>query len=562
MKKGKIALLIASFLAMVSLSGCNKQQSSQQEEGYTITWVNSDGTLLEVDKNVKQGVLPTYDGEIPTKAEDKQYRYEFLNWFTAVEPASKDATYVAQYYRISKDATLSIDPVDLAIKAGKSLIEQFVPHGKQIIAVVTSIIDCFKKDDKGKEISLKDIKEQIASLRTELVGQYKQIENQLEALSEQQRQIEQKLETIIVSQTTISQKGTNFDTLLTSLEATARQIGVIENDDTLSDQDKAVQLALLFGRNDKWVESSNLYNQYLNFLDTITGQTFGDIRGKDLFTLIYENYLTNSIFTGEAKCSTEIYVSQVIYLALYAYSICAECLKAAEEVSCFTTEDLVKLNNVDRTYYDNNEVATLYSIITEETAYLNSKVFQLGFDQTSFADRMKAFDEDGLNRHIFTNCGTSNINMTDNLVFRQYDGKSTKFVDDGSEYDSWNIETYNDQLDKNTQFGADTRKQIAEHAKVSFSGTMREYLTALGYDLTVVPKNAWYYIEMVQKTESANSMLDEIWTFGFKAINLDDEEYKLNDCVEFAKYRVTLGSSNEYVNIPVNPGSFVALRNA
>ena len=553
MKKGKIATLIASLLAMTSLSGCN------QQTGYTIIWTNSDGTLLEIDKNVKQGTLPRYDGETPKKAEDKQYRYEFLNWYTAVEPATKDVTYVAQYYKVPKDAALSIDPVDLAIKAGKALIENFVPHGKQILAVVTSIIDCFKKDDKGKEVSLKDIKEEIAALRTELKSQYNEIEKQLESLSEQQRQIEQKLETIIVSQTTISQKGTNFDTLLTSLEATARQISVIENDDTLSDQDKAVQLALLFGRNDKWVESSNLYNQYLNFLDTVTGQSFGDIKGKDLFTLVYDEYLTNSMFTGEAKYSTEVYVSQVVYLALYAYSICAECLKAAEEVSSFTTEDLAKLNNTDRTYYDNNEVATLYSIISEETAYLNSKVFQLGFDQTSFADRMQAFNDDDLNRHIYTNCGTKNITLKDEILRRKYDGNG-QLTKDGSAYDDWNPETYINNLDNNSEFGADARRQIAEHAKASFPGTMRQYLMALGYNLAAIPQHAYYYISMKEKTESLGGY-EDMFTIGVEGIDIDDKDYVLNDLAPFAKYKLNV-IHGTMENVPVDAGCFIALINA
>ena len=558
MGKGKITAVIASFLAVTTLVGCN------QNKGYTIKWLNDDGTVLEIDKNVKKGEMPTYDGETPTKAEDEQYRYEFLNWYTAPVPADKSTSYIAQFYPISKtkdDNGIDVDPVDLAIKAGKALIENFVPHGKQIIAVATAIINAFKKDEKGQEVSLKDIKDDIAQLRSELINQYQQIENQLESLSEQQRQIESKLETIIVAQTTIAEKGNNFDTLLTTLQATARQINTIQNDTSLSEQDKAVQLALLIGRNDKWIESSNLYNQYLNFLNTITGTTFGDIKGKDLITLIYESYLTNSLFTGEAKCSTEVYLDQVVYLALYAYSICAECLKAAEEVSCFTSDDVAELNDVNKGHYNNNEVTSLYSIVTQESTYLNTKVFAVGLDETSFADRMNAFYNDGLNRHIFTNCGTANVALSDNLLVRSF--KDDAYVNDGSEYDSWSPQTYIDQLDKNTQFGANHRRALVNHAKANFSGTMREYLTALGYDLTAVTENAWFYMET--KETSGGGEIDPhtlhgytYMTIGFTAVSIDDIDYTVVDQVEVIKAKVYTDGKSEYV--PVEPGCFVTIR--
>ena len=66
-------------------------------ETYTITWVNYDGTVLEIDEDVQYGVVPTYDGIIPTKPSDLKYSYVFDGWSPEISAASEDKTYVAQY---------------------------------------------------------------------------------------------------------------------------------------------------------------------------------------------------------------------------------------------------------------------------------------------------------------------------------------------------------------------------------------------------------------------------------------------------------------------------------
>lgn len=65
---------------------------------YTIRWVNHDGTLLEIDEKVPEGVTPEYNGETPTKPADDQYTYTFKGWDKAVVAAVDDATYTATYY--------------------------------------------------------------------------------------------------------------------------------------------------------------------------------------------------------------------------------------------------------------------------------------------------------------------------------------------------------------------------------------------------------------------------------------------------------------------------------
>ena len=67
-----------------------------EQDGYTITWQNTDGRTLETD-NILCGETPTYDGATPTQADSYNYQYTFSGWAPEIVPATEDATYIAIY---------------------------------------------------------------------------------------------------------------------------------------------------------------------------------------------------------------------------------------------------------------------------------------------------------------------------------------------------------------------------------------------------------------------------------------------------------------------------------
>ena len=68
-----------------------------QQNKYTVTWKNWDGTVLKTDKGVEYGSTPKYDGSTPTRPASGRYTYTFDTWTPEIVAVTKDAVYTATY---------------------------------------------------------------------------------------------------------------------------------------------------------------------------------------------------------------------------------------------------------------------------------------------------------------------------------------------------------------------------------------------------------------------------------------------------------------------------------
>ena len=66
-------------------------------EEYKVTWLNYDGSILEVDENVTYNSFPSYNGAVPTRESDDKYDYIFDEWSPSLKSVIGDQIYVATY---------------------------------------------------------------------------------------------------------------------------------------------------------------------------------------------------------------------------------------------------------------------------------------------------------------------------------------------------------------------------------------------------------------------------------------------------------------------------------
>ena len=115
------------FATLLSLTSCNYltniNQTPTQNSNFTVTWVNYDGTILEIDENVEYGTLPSYDGETPKKASDDQYTYIFDSWTPTLKKVIDNVTYKATYKTVINTYSVTWMNDDLILETDE------VPYG-------------------------------------------------------------------------------------------------------------------------------------------------------------------------------------------------------------------------------------------------------------------------------------------------------------------------------------------------------------------------------------------------------------------------------------------------
>ena len=106
--RSRVFFLMFSLITL-ALTSCDSSSISidNTTKDITVTWVNYDNTILEIDNNVEYGSLPSYDGETPKRESDDQYTYVFDSWTPKIEKVKNDITYKATYKIVTNMYTVT-----------------------------------------------------------------------------------------------------------------------------------------------------------------------------------------------------------------------------------------------------------------------------------------------------------------------------------------------------------------------------------------------------------------------------------------------------------------------
>lgn len=123
----KKLLVIIPVLFLTLGCGNNNKKPIIHDNSFTVTWTDYNGTVLEVDKNVQKGTMPSYDSNLPTREATAQYTFEFKAWSPALTPVNRDVTYMATYSATVREYTVRWTNYD-----GSLLKEETnVPYGTE-----------------------------------------------------------------------------------------------------------------------------------------------------------------------------------------------------------------------------------------------------------------------------------------------------------------------------------------------------------------------------------------------------------------------------------------------
>lgn len=93
-------------MATVTLTGDLELYAQWDKYDNTVTWKNGE-TTLETDETVAYGSMPSYDGDVPTKASDEENNYVFTGWYPTPGVVTTNVTYSAMFTAVPKAQSLA-----------------------------------------------------------------------------------------------------------------------------------------------------------------------------------------------------------------------------------------------------------------------------------------------------------------------------------------------------------------------------------------------------------------------------------------------------------------------
>lgn len=136
----------------ISSSEETSSESSSSEEivlnYYTVTWKNYNGDVLELDENVLEGTIPSYDGTTPTKEGNGNLSYVFKGWSPSLSEVISNVIYTATF--VEKDNSFNGEGIQPIISEDQKTVKYgFYPQSNVNDSSLISELNKLEANDNG-----------------------------------------------------------------------------------------------------------------------------------------------------------------------------------------------------------------------------------------------------------------------------------------------------------------------------------------------------------------------------------------------------------------------------
>jgi|GEM_PF-7057594 len=224
---------------------------------------------------------------------------------------------------------------------------------------ILELTDAFGSGSGDGSISKEDLKELREHLDTELEKINQQITSMGDTLL---NELGNEMYTMKI--------GDVVDDMYNTAIRDAERINTHLSDDSLTENEKLVEIAALIGRSNTWSNSDHKLSKFWKVANLISGETVTKIDSKNLYDTIYEYFSKKVLFSGEAYDKATPYINKIVYEFLYSQSVLAQCLGASLKVANFTEEEIAALSPTQKSIIARSTVKSIEDEIGAETMML------------------------------------------------------------------------------------------------------------------------------------------------------------------------------------------------
>ena len=301
------------------------------------------------------------------------------------------------------------------IDAGLGAIRQFVPGGQVIAGFLATFFDAVLKVDKPDPNE--EIIKKLDDLESEIKNRLNLIENELKYLG---KDIFERINGTIY----INSFGSDLNNLKIQIEFLVSTLTINSNSAKLTHNEIIVENAFTIGNNKNWMQPGHMIFNLKNLADTLAGNTFSTAEPRDLYQIVYDNFVPDNMFSGEAYDDSDYYIEKVMNIYLYGCSAIFQSLENAYLLCNFTDNDIESLSPLIKEHYYSTVVSEP-RLVTELMRSIAEKVFDIK-NESSVISHYLAFKYKKKNcRNIFINLGrTDPVPIANQIDFKEFQYQS------------------------------------------------------------------------------------------------------------------------------------------